>query len=1040
MPSEKSLIQKIEADLEQLAQMVGRARWLHIRYLKQVEDDYQLQLAQAEQDRDHALQAANARHAQFVSQMTSQHLQKIAELEAWQQTALDQTQTQSDQTTADSAHRHEQQIQLADNNRLIATTDASTNFEMTLDNVEETHRRTTTEINAAYQESMDQQMLAYDRGLSELATHSRSISQAGGISLMGFDAQAWQQFNPSTPDTYHVPQLTRVGVLKVSGAWETISLPAGVPFIAHAGLVVETSGQAEVSAIHMAQSLGLRVLAAISPGRVRFTFIDPMGLGHNAAPFMHLADFDETLVNSRAWTEPHHIEQRLADLTEHMENVIQKYLRNQYATIEDYNAHAGEVAEPYRVLIVFDFPANFSEAAARRLVSIAQNGPRCGVYTVVLVDTAKPMPHGFTLADLEQVSTVIAWDGQRFVWQDPDFKDCLLELDAPPDADLVNRIVTCVGQAAKDAGKVEVPFARFAPPPSSWWSADSRNGLLAPLGPSGAHKTQRLDLGQGTAQHVLVAGKTGAGKSSLLHTLITSLSLAYDPEQVELYLIDFKKGVEFKTYAAHELPHARVIAIESEREFGLSVLQGLDVELRRRGDCFRTASVDNLADYRRKNDSLMPRILLLVDEFQEFFTIDDPIASQASQILDRLVRQGRAFGVHVLLGSQTLAGAYSLARSTIDQMAVRIALQCSEADSRLILADDNPAARLLSRPGEAIYNAANGLVEGNNRFQIAWLSDEQRDDYLERIANLAHARAYHPVHSQIVFEGNAPADAARNQVLHELLSAPRPELLTPRTTRAWLGDPIAIKPPVVATFRRQSGSNLLMVGQNDEAALSMMMVSLISLAMQLPLGDKPNLFVLDFGAHADTFDHSSEIFPGMVQIGRRRQLSDIISELSQQVQRRLDSEEAGFPPRHLFIYGLQRARDLRQEDSFVLPAFDAEPAGPSLSQQFASILREGPDVGVHTIVWCDTATNLNRSLDRRLLREFSMRIVFQMSAEDSANLIDTPAASKLGQHRAFFYDEEEGQLDKFRPYGLPSAEWLAWVQGQFQHENSHGEP
>src|SRR5690606_33016601 len=102
-------------------------------------------------------------------------------------------------------------------------------------------------------------------------------------------------------------------------------------------------------------------------------------------------------------------------------------------------------------------------------------------------------------------------------------------------------------------------------------------------------------------------------------------------------------------------------------------------------------------------------------------------------LLDRLVRQGRAFGVHVLLGSQTLAGAYSLARSTLGQMAVRIALECSEADAHLILSDENPAARLLSRPGEAIYNDQNGMVEGNHLFQVVWLPDRQRQDYLTQI-------------------------------------------------------------------------------------------------------------------------------------------------------------------------------------------------------------------------------------------------------------------------------------------------------------------
>ena len=65
-----------------------------------------------------------------------------------------------------------------------------------------------------------------------------------------------------------------------------------------------------------------------------------------------------------------------------------------------------------------------------------------------------------------------------------------------------------------------------------------------------------------------------------------------------MYLIDFKKGVEFKTYATHSLPHARVIAVESEREFGLSVIENLDAELRRRGDLFREAGAQDVAGYR----------------------------------------------------------------------------------------------------------------------------------------------------------------------------------------------------------------------------------------------------------------------------------------------------------------------------------------------------------------------------------------------------------------------------------------------------------
>ncbi|MBI1914481.1 MAG: AAA family ATPase, partial [Planctomycetes bacterium] len=287
------------------------------------------------------------------------------------------------------------------------------------------------------------------------------------------------------------------------------------------------------------------------------------------------------------------------------------------------------------------------------------------------------------------------------------------------------------------AGRVEVPFEFIAPPPEQRWTGDSRLGLDVALGRAGATKRQYLRLGQGTSQHVLVAGKTGSGKSTLLHALITNLALLYSPDEVELYLVDFKKGVEFKTYAVHELPHARVVAIESEREFGLSVLQRLDAELRLRGERFRDTRAQDLNAYRQaRPGERIPRILLIVDEFQEFFVEDDRMSQEASQLLDRLVRQGRAFGLHVLLGSQTLGGAYSLARSTIDQMAVRIALQCSEADAHLILSEGNSAARLLSRPGEAIYNDANGRVEGNNPFQVVWLPDARREAYLGQLREM----------------------------------------------------------------------------------------------------------------------------------------------------------------------------------------------------------------------------------------------------------------------------------------------------------------
>lgn len=849
-------------------------------------------------------------------------------------------------------------------------------------------------------------------------------------------------------------------------------------------------------AVELLQLLMLRMFTAMPPGKVRFTILDPVGLGENFASFMHLADFDEQLIASRIWTDARQIEEQLTRLTAHMETVLQKYLRNEFATIHEYNAQAGEVAEPFQVLVVANFPANFSEAAARKLVSIATSGPRCGIYTLISVDRKQRMPANFDLHDLTAAAVHLDWvastraarpgapsaaaDGTgHFRWRYPAFERLPLALDRPPSAERFNEVVRAAGRAAKDSMKVEVPFEQVAPDERDYWRGDCSQELVVPIGRAGARRLQYVRLGKGTSQHLLVCGKTGSGKSTFLHALITNAALYYSPDEVEFYLIDFKKGVEFKTYAAHQLPHARVIAIESEREFGLSVLERLDEELRRRGDLFRAVGVQDLPDFRAARPAEpMPRVLLVVDEFQELFVEDDKLAQDAALLLDRLVRQGRAFGIHVLLGSQTLSGAYSLARSTMGQMAVRVALQCSEADAHVILNDErNEAARFLSRPGEAIYNDQNGLLAGNHPFQVVWLSESQRVEYLRRIEERAakseleepSARSS-PLAPQIVFEGDQPADPANNAQLRETLvrgangasGAPQ---------RAWLGAAVAIKEPTAATFGRHAGSNLLVVGAWEESALGVLTNAVLALAVQNGgRGERPaasgeeqgaesgeqrakskeladsshispfvfrssslasHCYILD-GTRpesplAGTWQQLAQALERHVEVGGPRDTARVIGQVAAELARREVAGEDEAPPIYLVIFNGGRFRDLRRgEDDFSFSTSRDKP--PNTDKQWAEILANGPAWGIHSLVWCDSYNNVTRLLDRMALREFEMRVAFQMSAADSSSLLDSPAAARLRQHRGLFASEDLGTLEKFRPYGIPTAAWLEVVR------------
>jgi S-DNA-T family DNA segregation ATPase FtsK/SpoIIIE len=904
----------------------------------------------------------------------------------------------------------------------------------------ETHKTGMAHIESDHQVRWQELVTDWKSRSHELVASIQAANAAAEKLFPAWDAALWQSWTP-VKEFQNAAKFGRLEVdlekfagplpkdarLKWPGA-PVFSLPLSLVSPRQGSILFETGKAGGDEAVSAINNIIFRLLAATPPGKLSFTIFDPVGLGQNFAALMHLADYEEGSINSRIWTQSAQFEERLAELNEHMEKIIQMYLRNEYATIAEYNTQAGSVAEKYHFLVIASFPVNFSDSAARRLRNIAANGARCGVYTLVQWDQRSALPQEFVPDELRKNSVGLVRTDYGFTLAGGRLPGVQLLLDPPPAAEFATEFLHRVGAGSKDANRVEVPFEAVAPAAADLWREETTNLLRVPIGRSGATKLQYLEIGSGTRQHALIAGKTGSGKSTLFHVIITNLALRCSPEQVEFYLVDFKKGVEFKCYASRQLPHARVVAIESDREFGLSVLQRVDEELRRRGDLFRKMGAQDLAGYKRAVGSsptaaAVPRTLLMIDEFQEFFTEEDRVSQGAAVLLDRIVRQGRAFGIHVLLGSQTLGGAYTLARATIGQMVIRIALQCNEADAYLIMDQDNPAPRLLSRPGEGIYNDAAGALEGNSPFQAVWLSDKTRDGYLEKIRARAdqNASAYP---GPLVFEGNAPADVRENLPLHTALQKIATQI--PVQAGVWLGAPNSIKGPTEAVFRRQSGGNLIVAGQSEERTTTILAVALVSLAAQFPKGNA-RFVVLDNAPagfpQREFLGHVVKTVPHEVVQGSNSNLAEVMAGLAEELKRRAENESSG-PEIFVLIQGLQNFKKLRQEDEF---SFSSSDKADSPAATLLNLITEGPARGIHVIVTCDTYNNVSRFLGRKTLSEFEMRVVFQMSASDSASLIDTPTASTLGLNRALFYNDREGSLETFRPYAQPDSEWIEIV-------------
>ncbi|MEM8736306.1 MAG: FtsK/SpoIIIE domain-containing protein, partial [Planctomycetota bacterium] len=719
---------------------------------------------------------------------------------------------------------------------------------------------------------------------------------------------------------------------------------------------------------------------------------------------------DAQLVWHRVWTQTTHINKQLSTLALAAEDTIQQALRNEYSNIVEYNRDAGALAEPFRFLVWSSMPSGLDDQGWKHLQSLLDSGARCGIIPIMVVDPDLSWPTNDQSETLSRRGLHVRYDSElgRFVANRPGQKHLeFLPPEAPSDK-AAQSIVNEVGRRSLLSNRVEVPLEKMVPPAEQRWQGDSSRALEIPIGQSGVGRTHCLTLGVGTAQHAIIAGKTGSGKSSLLHALITSAMLKYSPESLRLVLLDFKKGVEFQTYSDAEVPHADIIGIESHREFGLSALEYVDGCMQRRGESFRAAGVQDIASWNALHpDEPKPRMLVVVDEFQELFVEDDKLSGQASLILDRIVRQGRSFGVHAVLSSQTLAGSYSLPRTTLGQMAVRIALQCDASDAQIIFSEDNPAAARLKHPGQAVYNDAGGRIEGNQPMQIGWLPKQKQVEWFaEQHQGYRNADATTNLLGRtVIYDGNRAAtwsEANANLAIHNAKKEINPDAI-------WCvaGESVAINPAVVFPMTRQAGRNVLIAGSDDSQAASLLDVATYSFIKNANRsGSSPQVFCIQGAkptdANALRLPDKWKTLDCEYRGCDARDTDNMIAEVHALVQSRVEAEdETDQSPVLLNLIQLGRMRTLRKEDDFA--SFGESTLSPD--KQLEEILRDGPSVGIHAMIWAEGYSTVNRWLSRTALREIEIRMLMQMSGNDSTNLIDSIAASKLGEHVMLLFDE-----------------------------------
>jgi DNA segregation ATPase FtsK/SpoIIIE, S-DNA-T family len=842
------------------------------------------------------------------------------------------------------------------------------------------------------------------QAVGSLFGSATALTAAHPWALDGFGAPAWAAYQPDQQAP--PPDGLRVGTLRMGEGLPPT--PAVARFAGHGHLLISECGFAD-GARSLLQALTLRLATATRPGTVRFALADPVGQGRHLSAFLRLPA--QMRVGTRVAAGPAETEALLTTLTGHVVEVTQTRLTNVYDSVEAYNAATTGATVPYHVLVLAGFPAGVSDRAAELLGRLARNGPRSGLYIVATLDPGLPMPRDFDLAALTALGTTLGLDsGGELTWDDPDFGGGVIEPDQMPAAARANPWLDAVGAAAGSASR-DLPFGRIAV--TQRWSGVTTDGLDVQIGVDSKGEPQHFVMGVRGVHHGLVGGDVRMGKTNLLHVLISQLALRYPPEELELYLLDFKE-VEFDAYLTERLPHARAITSRTDREFGLSMLRRFHDEIDRRARLCREAKVTDLPDYRLATGQVLPRALVIMDEFQVLFSEEDRLAREAGRLLADIAKRGAAFGLHLLLATQSPGGPLAAyLRPVYEQMALRIALGCTQPSvSQAILGEGNDAATKLIRAGDAIYNDRRG--EGANPvMRIAMLPTRERLKLIADIRAVGAGREYPPPAS---FDPDAAADFA-----------PGPASAG-NAVQAWLGEAIEIKPATTATFERYVRSNLLIAG-SEEHGHGLLLATLLSAAVQRSPA-QVRFTIAEFTRPSSPFHGffaPVQNLPHEVRVADRRTAGPALDDLIADLDARLEgSDGAAQPERFFLIAGLHRWHELLAEGDYGRPS--------ETSARLVRLADKGPDAGIHVVAWTDGYATAERALRRAGIGYFGLRAVLRvLSPAESDALLGVSAAASLDDDRALYRDTEwpAEQVEKFKPYSTASL--YAFAQEAFRN-------
>ncbi len=611
--------------------------------------------------------------------------------------------------------------------------------------------------------------------VSKIEEYQKSVRQ---IQAQFTDAP---QFNEESA----YPQFLSCGLLEIkgkNGANMDFCLPKVYPFPPKSLYIEhEKDGQ-------FLREMLMRLLSSAPLVQLEVILVDALSLGGIFNLARRLLDKNNDFIyQQRILTESKEIEEALKHLYEYLKVNLQEKL----AGYKDFAHYNEKDRLPLKALFLSGVDA-LSQNALYYLEKIMRFGSKNGVLSFVNLESEK---NNQSAEDLKRYAEF---------FKDRTSFECLKYLNA----EVIND-QGIKSQRMKDfADKIKAYYEKKKAvkrelkdlqKDEKFWTESSQFKVSVPVGWDINHKEVCFEIGE-AQNHTLICDHSGSGKSNFLHVLIQNLAFYYAPNEVQLFLLDYKEGVEFNTYTdPNILEHVRLVSVASSVGYGMSFLSWLCKEMQKRAELFKQFNVKDLSDYRKHEK--MPRLIVVIDEFQVLFS-DNKSTKAVEGHLNTLLKKGRSYGVHLVLATQTMRGG-EIDSSFKAQIANRIALPMDADDSTKILDDD--AACELVRP-EGIFNNNGGHQKYHTKMSIPKAPDDFKP-FIKKIHRDFNQRNLAPIDRKI-YNGETPLKM--------------PNILKANGMRLHLGKEADYEQKDLIVEFESNESHLLVVSQDLNARIALM--------------------------------------------------------------------------------------------------------------------------------------------------------------------------------------------------------------------------